>query len=110
LEKYGTTKREAEEYLLSEECKNLKPTIIRPGFIVHKDERWWSIPVGMGCDLMWYMNENVGKTLPIANQIDFLFPAKSVQLSTVAHFAIEGALGKITEKILPNSVLIEYEA
>ena len=56
------------------------------------------------------MYEKFYKNMPFANKIDFLFPAKSVKLSTVAHFAIEGAMGRNTEKILKNEVLIKYEA
>ena len=53
LDKYLTTKREAEEYLLGEECKNLQVSIIRPGFIWDKVERWWSPPLKVACDIMY---------------------------------------------------------
>lgn len=109
LEKYLTTKLEAESYILSEECANLKPTIIRPGFIYDKNHRWWSMPLKTAVDLAWLMNEKVYKKTPFAKQVDFLFPAKSVQLSTVAHFAIEGAMGNTNEKIITNDMLLEFE-
>ena len=50
LDKYLTTKIEAEDYLLSEECNYLVPTIIRPGFIYDPKHRWWSMPLKMAVD------------------------------------------------------------
>lgn len=64
LDAYLTTKKEAEQYILSEECENLTPTIIRPGFIVDKNHRWWSIPLGAVVDLAYMSNEQVCKKLP----------------------------------------------
>ena len=94
LDRYLTAKLEAEKYIL-EECPNLQGTMIRPGFIVDKDYRWWSVPLGYAVDLAWYMNEKICKPLPFANMTDFLFPAKSVKLSTVSHFAEEGVFGQL---------------
>jgi hypothetical protein len=109
LEKYITTKREAEEYLLSEECKDLKAAILRPGFIWDKENRSWSVPLKIVCDLFYQMNESVYKKTPLSKQIDFLIPAKSTRLSTVGHFSIDGALGKLSEKIIINDIMIDYE-
>ena len=109
LENYVTTKREAERFLL-EECAHLVPTIIRPGFIADKDHRWWSQPVRQVNDCLWALNENIAKKMPFGDKVDFLFPAKSTQLSTVAHFAIEGVQGKLTEKVITNDIMILYES
>eukprot|EP00347_Sterkiella_histriomuscorum_P014571 403360372 len=109
LDAYLTSKLEAEQYILSDECFMLKPTIVRPGFIVDKNHRWWSIPLSLGVNMAYYLNEKVNKHLPFSKSTDFLFPAHSTQLSTVAHFAIEGALGKNDTKILTNETLIKYE-
>jgi hypothetical protein len=69
--------------------------MLRPGFIVDKDYRWWSVPLGYAVDLAWYMNEKICKPLPFSSMTDFLFPAKSVKLSTVSHFAEEGVFGQL---------------
>ena len=42
LDRYITTKREAEKFLL--EQPNIKATILRPGFVVSAKERAWSVP------------------------------------------------------------------
>ncbi|CDW89390.1 UNKNOWN [Stylonychia lemnae] len=110
LEKYLTSKLEAERYILSDECSNLKPTIIRPGFIYDFSHRWWSLPLKIGVDSAWMLNEKVYKHSPFSKQTDFLFPAKSTKLSTVAHFAIEGALGRNENKIITNEQMIKYES
>ena len=46
LSEYLTTKRDAEKFLL-DECDFLDATILRPGFIVSKQDRWWSIPLSV---------------------------------------------------------------
>ena len=66
LSKYLTTKLEAEDYLLSDECKNLIPTILRPGFIWSSKERGWSPIVSKVVNLLWVANEEVGKKLPFS--------------------------------------------
>ena len=96
LPAYLSTKVEAENYIL-EECKNLKPVIIRPGFIWNKEHRGWSIPLRYGCEILYAINENVGKKTPLHPMTDFLFPAKPTMLETVGHFAIEGAMGNIDD-------------
>jgi hypothetical protein len=37
------------------------------------------------------------KGMPYFKYTDFLYPAKSVRLDTVTHFAIEGVLGNLGE-------------
>jgi hypothetical protein len=102
LSEYLTTKLEAERYVI-EECKNLNPVMLRPGFVVDKDHRSWSPPLGKLVDLAWFVGEKAVKPIPVLGPAtDFLFPAKSVQLATVCHFAIEGALGLLDEKIIRN--------
>jgi nucleoside-diphosphate-sugar epimerase len=110
LDDYLKTKIEAEQYILSAECENIRPTILRPGFIYDRSHRWWSLPLKIGVDIGYLLNEKIYKQTPFAKQIDFLFPAKSVKLSTVSHFAIEGLEGKLTEKIITNSQMIDYES
>ena len=66
--------------------------------------------MGKLVNLAWFIGEKAVKPVPVlGSAVDFLFPAKSVQLATVSHFAIEGALGNINEKIVRNQVLIDYE-
>jgi hypothetical protein len=60
LDRYLTSKLEAEDYILRE-CPNLKSVMLRPGFIYDKEHRWWSIPLKYGVDLAWYMNEKIVK-------------------------------------------------
>lgn len=43
LERYISTKREAEKFLL--ESKGIRATILRPGFVVSAKERVWSVPL-----------------------------------------------------------------
>ena len=95
LPAYLTTKQEAEQFILNE-CPNLSPTIIRPGFIWNKEHRGWSIPLRYGCEVLYQINENIGKKTPLNSATDFLFPAKPTKLETVAHFSIEGVRGKLT--------------
>ena len=77
LERYLTTKLEAEQYLVNE-CKNLHPIIIRPGFIVNQAERSWSAPLQYPVNILSMINSNVvQKFVPGAKCVDFLFPAHS---------------------------------
>ena len=55
LPAYLTTKIEAENYILKE-CDNLNKTIIRPGFIVNKEHRSWSVPLSYGVDFLYRLN------------------------------------------------------
>lgn len=94
LDAYLTSKIEAEDYLFNK-CPNLKSTAIRPGFIYDKSYRWWSIPVMYGCNFAWWLNEKIVRHLPFSSYIDFLFPAKSIRLSTLAHYAHQGVMGEL---------------
>lgn len=102
LSEYMTRKVEAENFIINE-CPHLKPVMLRPGFIVDYDYRSWSAPLGKLVDVAWLVGDKAIKPIPVVGKtFDFLFPAKSVKLATVSHFAIEGALGLIDEKIVHN--------
>jgi hypothetical protein len=90
---YLSRKIEAENFIINE-CPNIQGTFIRPGLVVDSAHRNWSVPLSYPCDLLWMLNEKVVSKLPGSSAIDFLFPARSTQLSTVHHFASLGALGK----------------
>ena len=84
--------------------------MLRPGFIYNKEYRWWSIPLKVFVDFAWWMNERVAKQLPFGSYFDFLFPAKSVRLSTLTKFAIDGVMGDLKDqKVIRNEVLIKYD-
>ena len=109
---YLDTKIEAENYLKNE-CPNLVPYIIRPGFIWNQEHRGWSIPLKYVCDLLYCYNENIGKKLPGAQMLDQLFPAKPTKLETVGHFAVESVMGNLdaeTHQMIMNDMMIAYEA
>ena len=93
MAEYQSRKMEAEQYIIKE-CKFLKPSMIRPGFIVDREHRIWSVALGAIQDLQYCIETPMVKYLPGGKYIDFLVPAKSTQLSTVAHFSILGALGQ----------------
>lgn len=63
-----------------------------------------------GCEALWWANENVNKKLPLHEMTDFLYPEKPTKLETVGHFAIEGVMGNVEEKIVGPEILIPYEA
>ena len=109
--RYLTSKVEGEKYLL-ENCGNLRPTIIKPGVILNTEHRWWGVPVGMGNDLVWWLDENVTKkVLPksCADSIDFLIPARSTQLSTIEHFTLRGIVGENEQRVIGPAEYIAYE-
>ena len=60
LPEYCTTKFEAEDYV-STDCSNLDFTSIRPGFIWNAEYRSWSVPLYYGCELLYQINEKIGK-------------------------------------------------
>ena len=84
LDRYLTSKLEAEDFILKK-CTNLNSTMLRPGFIYDSHHRWWSIPLKYFVDIAWWM---LPRQMPFGAYFDFLFPAKSVRLSTLTHFAI----------------------
>ena len=109
LDRYLTSKLEAEEFILKE-CTNLNSVMLRPGFIYNKQYRWWSIPLKGFVDLAWWMNEKVAKQMPFGSYFDFLFPAKSIRLSTLTKFAIDGVMGDLKDqKIIRNETLVKYD-
>lgn len=94
LPEYITTKRDGEQFLINQ-CPNLVPFVLRPGFIYNQEHRGWSIPLQKGVDLGWYVFNNVGKQLPGHEHIEFLFPEKSTKLESVAHFSVEAVQGNL---------------
>ena len=58
LEKYSQMKRQAENFLLTDEAcqKNLNPVILRPGLIWHPKERQWLLPVKAITDVGFCLN------------------------------------------------------
>lgn len=108
LDEYLTAKIEAENFVINE-CENLKPAMIRPGFVVDKEHRVWSPPLGVAVDLAYFLGTNLLTPIPVLGQkLDFLIPAKSVPLSVVCHFAMEGAMGKVETPVVHNQQLIDY--
>lgn len=109
MSEYLTRKIEAENYIINE-CKYIKPCLLRPGFIVDSDHRSWSPALGAIVDLAYLINVKAVQPVPVVGPaIDFLFPAKSVRLSQVAHFAIQGALGKTENAIIDNQTMYTYQ-
>lgn len=102
---YFTMKMEAEQYIINN-CKFLKPVMIRPGVIVDKQHRLWSVPLGCALDITYIIGTPIVNYVPGGKFIDFLIPAKSTQLSSVAHFAFLGALGQVDEKIVTNEMML----
>ena len=50
---YLTMKIEAENFIINE-CKNLNPTMLRPGFIVDYKHRMWSPALSLGVNLAFH--------------------------------------------------------
>ena len=69
LSEYLSRKIEAENFIL-EECHNLKPTFLRAGFVVDKDERWWSTPLGFSVDILAKSYDMQCKVLPFMKAFD----------------------------------------
>jgi len=106
---YLESKREAEDYLLNE-CPNLDVHILRPGFIWNSRERVWSMPVKYIVDAAWAADHYLLKYIPpLSNMADPLIPARSVELETVAHVAIQCAIGRFKERIYTNQMLLDEE-
>jgi hypothetical protein len=61
-------------------------------------------------DIAWWLNENIARQLPFSSYYEFLFPAKSIRLSTLAHFVDQGVNGSLGDtKVVRNEALIKYE-
>ena len=114
LPEYCTTKFEAEKYVI-EECSNLEPVMLRPGFIFNKEFRSWSIPLYYGCELLYQVHDKVYKHTPLNKYTDQFFPAKPTKLETVGHYSVEGAMGKlkpgvdVIDGLVTAEMMIEYE-
>ena len=109
IDDYIKYKREAEEFLLNN-LTNVSSTIVRPGFITSLNERAWSIPLKVGVDVASFMNDKIFKNLPGAGVVDYLMPAKSISLDTVAEAAIQAVNRDIDVEIISNDNLNDYEA
>ena len=84
MSKYLTTKLEAEQFLVNE-CKNLRPVILRPGFIVSQSDRSWSVPLKYVVDITATLNSRIISQLPGGKCVDPLFPAHSTGLETISN-------------------------
>lgn len=108
IDDYIRYKREAEDFLL-ENLKNVSATIVRPGFITSQSERVWSLPLKVAVDLSFEMNQRLFRHLPGAKMVDYLMPARSIKLDTVAEAAIQAVNGDMHADIINNNALNEYE-
>eukprot|EP00794_Sanderia_malayensis_P019890 gene19890-21832_t len=109
IDDYIKNKREAEEFLLMQ-LNNIKPTIIRPGFITSQTERPWSIPLKYAVDVGFQVNERLLKKIPGGQMLDYFMPAKSVMLETVAEAAVQSVNGDIDADVIGNDALNEYQS
>lgn len=108
LNEYVTTKREAEDFLLNE-CSNLRAHIIRPGFIVQPNDRSWSPIVACLNNIGYNINEAVVKKTPLSSHLDFLFPAHSTPLETIAEVAVGAAHNELPPQIWTNDMLLNFQ-
>eukprot|EP00343_Euplotes_focardii_P006476 CAMPEP_0205811124 /NCGR_PEP_ID=MMETSP0205-20121125/15289_1 /ASSEMBLY_ACC=CAM_ASM_000278 /TAXON_ID=36767 /ORGANISM="Euplotes focardii, Strain TN1" /LENGTH=121 /DNA_ID=CAMNT_0053089911 /DNA_START=316 /DNA_END=678 /DNA_ORIENTATION=- len=98
LNEYLSSKKEAEEYLLNS-CNYLNIHIVRPGFIVQAQDRSWSPFVGCVVNIVANLNEGLIQKTPLADPLDFLFPARATPLETIADVVIGGAHEKLPPKV-----------
>ena len=108
IDDYLKYKREAEDFLLSN-LTNVSSTIIRPGFITSFSERSWSIPLKVGVDIAFQMNEKIFKNIPGGKLLDYFVPARSISLDTVAEAAIQAVNGEVDMEVIDNDSLHAYE-
>ena len=73
LTKYVQMKIQAENFLLNN-CPELKPIILRPGFVYHPSERGWSVPVRVANDVGYELNKKVIRNLPGNDLIQGFLP------------------------------------
>ena len=110
---YIKSKVVAEQFLLNE-CKFLKPFILRPGLIWDwGDHRLWTVPLMYLVAGLDQFNELFLKLLPLQSYIDWIFPAAPTMVSTVSHFCIEGAMGRLDTKrfqMIENDKMLYYES
>ncbi|CDW88623.1 UNKNOWN [Stylonychia lemnae] len=97
LQKYSDMKEQAESFLLNN-CPEIIPVILRPGFVWSENERSWSVPVKVANDFGYELKKKVLPLIPESRLIDHLFPqSQSTKLSLLADFAIQGALGQLDD-------------
>jgi nucleoside-diphosphate-sugar epimerase len=104
---YLETKRKCENELLNV-YTNLNSIILRPGFVMDKKDRIWSVPLYYGVNISNFIEENVLNK--ISNRVGecLQLPAHGIQLDTLAEFAALGALGKLEgKKVYDNSSMIK---
>ena len=106
---YIDTKREAEEFLQNE-CDHLRVTIIRPGFIVDGKERVWSPYLGCFVNIAYNLNEGILQKTPLGKPLDFLFPAHTTPLQSIADIAVEAAHNKLPPQLWNNDMILDYES
>ena len=71
--------------------------------VLNTEHRWWGAPVGIGNDLVWWLDSNLFKPiLPkgVIDATDFLIPARSTQLTTIEHFTLKGIIGQNEQKVI----------
>ena len=104
LPEYLDRKIEAENYLFNE-CPNVNAWSLRPGFIYNKEHRGWSIPLLYAVKALAIPQAVVNVT-PLKGPLDFLFPASPSSLESVGYYAVEGAMGNLSQDdriILPET-------
>ena len=85
---YLAYKLEAEQHILKE-CKNLKGTMIRPGYVYDSQERWWSTALKPFVNIYASLDEAlVAKNPNLEKPLSMVFPVRSVPLTSLGHFCI----------------------
>jgi len=105
IQRYITTKREAEDYLFK--LENLRVTVLRPGFIYNRTERPWSLPLKYGLNfysaVFGVVNSVVPKETIVAKALSCFDMAGTIDLDSVVISAIVAAFDpKFDGKILNN--------
>ncbi|EAS04357.1 NAD-dependent epimerase/dehydratase family protein (macronuclear) [Tetrahymena thermophila SB210] len=111
INRYITTKQEAEEHLLS--LTHVKSTILRPGFIYSFQERWWSLIVRYECDAWNYLHtklmENVPQNSVMKDVVEKFYVERSVLLKDVVNASLYSAVNKETDGLrLTNEDIEKY--
>jgi nucleoside-diphosphate-sugar epimerase len=97
---YIESKRKAESELFANE--KINPYILRPGVIVDKTHRLWSVPLGVGVNIINSIETKLGLTIgEILN-----FPSQATQLDVLSKFAVDGCMGKLNKNIYSAYELI----
>ena len=104
-EEYLRAFREAEDYVTSK-CPKLDVTILRPGYIWSKDFKQYGYDEQQSLTPFFrkIMEVMVGSDLP------YLFGSETPNnLETVGHFACEGVLGNLDEKLICEHHMLKYD-